>query len=1052
MELDLPPPSQRQIPRHEPRDEQEWALLLLAEHQELLEAVTRRSPTDFEPRARRADDLGEGLADAVARREHVPPSLVATLAPQLVTRIDALAPRLRRRLARTRVELPLSRLRETDPTCLRRNARRPGRTLLEKAGPKQQLTGIRRAPRFDTTENRVLAATARRLARETTEALRSLPATARREGRAGQLRQLALTCEALLARPELEEVGPPRPGERPSNALLGDAHYRAVYRAWRLLRAEESRFASRWASLERVWVEMVLLATWASLDARRDLEPLPTWVRTSDAPQEGARVRTAGSVRRWLQHGPSVRLVCLHDDGATIRLEVCSVGSEPETLAVSGPELSFPADRERALEEAKSFLALLDDGTSSPRRATREWNSPGIDLLGTIGVVCTGGQAALLGPAGWAMLPNPDDEPIDLVGRAATWRDDVQAAALEPRALGAQVDALPRRGTAAVVVPDSWDDLALADMRRRAGRCWAVWRPVALALAVATDGPQWIPKGPDDAAVDVLVLTEGVDGVEVAKLQAAWDEHEGGQPGLVWRRRHPADHVERLLADILLGGWLRGDSLAVRQGRLVRQPHDADGIDRDTLRRAVAAHAGCSVALLMASEDTVRAVRDLLPPTQHRVDAQALARGANVFLQRLQANLPTWVDELPRLEVRAKVGRALDWAPLWSEQRLVRPGQRLEARSDVHLDLPPGQRRVPIPLRRADRDLRYSLVVEGAPLPLERPARVAVHLALTYGMDGISGELRPIERDKGRFKRIAFSLAPSEEAVSSATGPLPPPVFPEVLPIPGVEAAIRQAREALDPKSRRRKGRSREPGAVTRELREHLQRPAFLADRGCVEDLAQLLEWYLGLVRIKKAGKPPRLAAKDEQEVLRCRGRLGVSTAVFRGHLIERLCRFDDAVVEAAALSTELPDATWEVLVNSPIRNGHQAAVWARGVFKTMSWHRDLAPNLGPGGVEQLVHRVVELIGLAESDRHKAAFARLCAVVVWLCGAREAGLVQLEDPGIPELRAELLRLRDALDPVVLDHVERGLPFRDTRPVDSALAYLEGRYDALSEVL
>lgn len=69
--------------------------------------------------------------------------------------LDAISRYPRRVLQRVREEMPLGRIQELDPACIRDFARRPGLTAVQKAGPRQQLLAVRRREQLDTLENRV---------------------------------------------------------------------------------------------------------------------------------------------------------------------------------------------------------------------------------------------------------------------------------------------------------------------------------------------------------------------------------------------------------------------------------------------------------------------------------------------------------------------------------------------------------------------------------------------------------------------------------------------------------------------------------------------------------------------------------------------------------------------------------------------------------------------------------------------------------------------------------------------------------------------------------
>lgn len=69
--------------------------------------------------------------------------------------LKSIALRPRHILLRYRENTPLHRIQELDSACIRDLARRPGRTVAEKAGPRQKLLAVRRHASVETMENRV---------------------------------------------------------------------------------------------------------------------------------------------------------------------------------------------------------------------------------------------------------------------------------------------------------------------------------------------------------------------------------------------------------------------------------------------------------------------------------------------------------------------------------------------------------------------------------------------------------------------------------------------------------------------------------------------------------------------------------------------------------------------------------------------------------------------------------------------------------------------------------------------------------------------------------
>ena len=101
-------------------------------------------------------------------------SLIVKLAADevLISALDRITANPRRILERFRHDTPIGRIQELDAACLRDFARRPGRSLEEKAGTKQALLSVRRRERIDTLENMVTRWTIHRMKDLTLEWLR----------------------------------------------------------------------------------------------------------------------------------------------------------------------------------------------------------------------------------------------------------------------------------------------------------------------------------------------------------------------------------------------------------------------------------------------------------------------------------------------------------------------------------------------------------------------------------------------------------------------------------------------------------------------------------------------------------------------------------------------------------------------------------------------------------------------------------------------------------------------------------------------------------------
>ncbi len=860
--IPVPPPSRRHRPGRVDSLEQA-AARLVHEIADVLSVLSRRSPADFRPLPALVSQRRVALSTAFGSEEDpVPATLLVELAPLLGPRLSRLAPRLRRRLGRNRVLQPLGRLREQDPACVRRNARLPGRTLIEKAGPRQQLLGVKRVPRFDTTENRILVAACRLLERECGALLAPLPTVERRGGgRAAMIRDLRGVSAEVLARPELERLGPPRPGERPSNALLGDADYRAAWRAWRLLRQEEARFVDDWSSLDAAWDELLELAVWAVLDARDDLEPLPAWVRVRHDREDGRRLES-GDVRRWIgwtQHGPS--LVWVERDAVGIRIRQSSSAGPAVAIGVGeplrcqfgdaeeeNPALGFIAGRSVALAAAREASEALSLGfavASEPPLSPVERRA--CSFLEPRVWCCDGGGVARGPLSAAAEVAVPDEASLVALGREATWLDRPAGPAQFWREhadlAGHLIAELAGTVETALVVPDAISSAAQAGIRRHAGPVWMVPAPVAAALALWDVGVPDQPQG-------WLVVTRTAAALDVAVLELREDEEQAGQP--VWIRsaaRHDSGggRAESWSPEdrgaLLRVGALPTD-LALRADVLV--PVDlpvVDELDLEVVERVLRRWKGAALVGVLAvglSDREQRVLSDLTELQVRREDARVLVAGAWRFLERHAASLPTWKDRLPRLDLVVKHRRRRMPVTLVQEGLLVAPGDVIAHEPDERLILKACQERIRFPMTVDDAPDTTELALHGKPLPLSRDASVRVRVRYVHGRESLTASLLP--DGPAPFSRLDFDLVAAggpgiDEALDAQSAQVPrirQPTPPTRSRLEGLRAAYGALVSWWGSVGRADQQRAiKQPGILGRELRSLFVKLRDAAD--CIE-------------------------------------------------------------------------------------------------------------------------------------------------------------------------------------------------------------------------
>lgn len=208
----------------------------------------------------------EVAANWLARREPFDPRLAAIVrhASELRTLLSMLAGHPRRVLRREHRLLPLDRAQEWDRRALMWYARRPGRTLAEKAGPGQTVLALAREEDLDTLENRVLHHLLK-LSREAAGEWCEAHARLRGSERYRDVERYGRITGALARELAGTGVRLPAPDVRPNYPLLFDARYRRVWTAYRELLRERWRRdeVRRWA--HRLFDDIVRILVHATL-------------------------------------------------------------------------------------------------------------------------------------------------------------------------------------------------------------------------------------------------------------------------------------------------------------------------------------------------------------------------------------------------------------------------------------------------------------------------------------------------------------------------------------------------------------------------------------------------------------------------------------------------------------------------------------------------------------------------------------------------------------------------------------------------------------------
>ncbi len=170
----------------------------------------------------------------------------------------------RRLLNRSRELVTLSHVQELDTQCMRWLSRQPGRSLAERAGPRQRILAVARRENRDTLENRVFRDL---LVRSVAAAGDYLDATQSRGGAGKQhlVRRYRHACLSLEARLVEQDVSRQIEAAQPNYVLLHDVRYRPVWQARQDLIRRERVLDDLWRWQHRCWAEFCKAAVAAGL-------------------------------------------------------------------------------------------------------------------------------------------------------------------------------------------------------------------------------------------------------------------------------------------------------------------------------------------------------------------------------------------------------------------------------------------------------------------------------------------------------------------------------------------------------------------------------------------------------------------------------------------------------------------------------------------------------------------------------------------------------------------------------------------------------------------
>ena len=203
-----------------------------------------------------------------------PRHLIVRIAQECGDWITDLCERPRRILRRVRTLQPIAQAQDVDDACIRWLTRQPGRTMPERAGPRQRILAVAREDSVDTPENRVLRDFLRLSVQAATRYTRTYQQQFAESDRLTAVRRYLDAVQRLLGHSPIATV-PSLVGEPTRNYVLQfDARYARMWTYYDRLRRQEDERDDLRAWRHRLWTEYCELLVRREIDAvlgfRRD--------------------------------------------------------------------------------------------------------------------------------------------------------------------------------------------------------------------------------------------------------------------------------------------------------------------------------------------------------------------------------------------------------------------------------------------------------------------------------------------------------------------------------------------------------------------------------------------------------------------------------------------------------------------------------------------------------------------------------------------------------------------------------------------------------------
>lgn len=195
-------------------------------------------------------------------------SIIVKISNDMKVTLPNIVHGLRKILKSQRQMMPLNRISELDPSCLRWIVKQPGKTIYEKASANRfRLLGITRKENYDLLENRVLKDFIFRCATECREYINNLSKSEgfRQTERYKLVRAFGQSCSEFLENPVFENVTRQVGMTMPNYVLQNDIRYKRMWKFYLRLLKKEKELDSVWRWQYRTFEDISHFLLQASL-------------------------------------------------------------------------------------------------------------------------------------------------------------------------------------------------------------------------------------------------------------------------------------------------------------------------------------------------------------------------------------------------------------------------------------------------------------------------------------------------------------------------------------------------------------------------------------------------------------------------------------------------------------------------------------------------------------------------------------------------------------------------------------------------------------------